>query len=76
MCPVIGSSMFRGVSFGKIKTGNSVHTVVESLYRKKFSTISCGDFLVFLGCELRASSVSSGVSRVSLTERQEDVNPT
>ena len=60
MCPVIGSSMFREVSSGEVKTGSSVATVVESLIRKKCSTISCGDLFEFFGWEFRAKRVNSG----------------
>ena len=62
MCPVIGSCMSSSsISFSLMNTGSSVATVVESLYRKKSSTVSCGDLLEFFGCEFKASFVSSGV---------------
>jgi len=61
MWPVIGSFTSIFVSFGLMNTGSSVDTVVESLMIKKSSTASCGDLSEFLGCEFKASWVSSGV---------------
>ena len=57
----MGSSMDCVVSELFMKTGSSVATVVESLIRKKSSTVSCGVLFVFFGCQLMAKRVSSGV---------------